>query len=209
MLLRELRLDDASTEFAAALGSDVSRRSDSLLVVGTPECEPWHFVAHLADEARASGRLDLVPTWIRWAPPKSARGHLAISVNRLAEVKRGDTILVIAPNNASEQLLDRVSDAKDKGGRVLTLHRDDRDLAGLAHEALVVPTTAPPQTFDVVQHLVANNASGPSSRRARRGKVAEESAVFVAPVTTWLERFGRSRVPPATRPITVRPFKGD
>jgi hypothetical protein len=171
-LLRELRLDDASVEFAEALGSEESARSDSLLVVGTPECEPWHFVAHLADEARASGRLDLVPTWIRWAPPRSARGHLSISVNRLAEVRRGDTILVIAPNNASEQLLDRVSDAKDQGGRVLTLHRDDRDLAGLAHEALVVPATAPPQTFDVVQHLVANTTSGRSSRRARRGRVA-------------------------------------
>jgi hypothetical protein len=171
-LLRELRLDDASTEFAAAIGSEDSQRSDSLLVVGTPECEPWHFVAHLADEARASGRLDLVPTWIRWTPPKSAKGHLSISVNRLAEIRRGDTILVIAPNNATEQLLDRVSDAKDHGGRVLTLHRDDRDLAGLAHEALIVPTTAPPQTFDLVQHLVANTASGPISRRARRGKVA-------------------------------------
>ena len=100
------------------------------------------------------------------------KGHLSISVNRLAEVRRGDTILVIAPNNASEQLLDRVSDAKDHGGRVLTLHRDDRDLAGLAHEALIVPTTAPPQTFEVVQHLVANTASGPTSRRTRRGKVA-------------------------------------
>jgi hypothetical protein len=171
-LLRELRLDDASVEFAEALGSEESARSDSLLVVGTPECEPWHFVAHLADEARASGRLDLVPTWIRWAPPRSAPGHLSISVNRLAEVRRGDTILVIAPNNASEQLLDRVSDAKDQGGRVLSLHRDDRDLAGLAHEALLVPATAPPETFDVVQHLVANTASGRSSRRARRGRVA-------------------------------------
>jgi hypothetical protein len=170
-LLRELRLDDASEEFAAVLGSVASRRSDSLLVVGTPECEPWHFVAHLAEEARASGRLDLVPTWIRWAPPRSARGHLAISVNRLAEVRRGDTVLVVAPDNASEQLLDRVSDAKDSGGRILTLHRDDRDLAGLSHESLIVPATAPPQTFDVVQHLVAN-AAATSVRHVRRGLVA-------------------------------------
>jgi hypothetical protein len=61
-----------------------------------------------------------------------------------------------------------VSDAKHAGGRILTLHREDRDLSGLAHEALVVPTTAPPQTFDVVQHVVANTASGPSPRRSRR-----------------------------------------
>ena len=38
-LLRALHLDDASAEFAAALGSG-SESGDSLLVVGTPECEP-------------------------------------------------------------------------------------------------------------------------------------------------------------------------
>jgi hypothetical protein len=171
-LLRELRLDDASREFAGALGTDASRRSDSLLVVGTPEFEPWHFVAHLADQARSAGRPDLMPTWIRWAPPPGARAHLAITLDRLAKARRGDTVLVIAPNNATEHLLERVSDARHRGGRILTLHSDDGDLTGLAHEELVVPATAPLPTFDVVQHLVANTASVPTSRRSRGGKVA-------------------------------------
>jgi hypothetical protein len=171
-LLRDLRLDEASREFAAAIGTDDSRRTESLLVVGTPEFEPWHFVAHLADEARSAGRPDLMPTWIRWTAPARARPHLSITMDRLAAARRGDTVLVIAPNNASEHLLDRVSDARDQGARVLSLHRADRDLAELAHEALIVPSAAPAQTFDVVQHVVANTASGPTSRRARRGRVA-------------------------------------
>ncbi|HEY5272040.1 MAG TPA: hypothetical protein VIJ34_02275 [Acidimicrobiales bacterium] len=171
-LLRDLRLDEASREFAAALGTDDSGRNDSLLVVGTPEFEPWHFVAHLADQARSAGRPDLMPTWIRWAAPAGARTHLSITMDRLAAVRRGDTVLVIAPNNASEHLLDRVSDARNQGARVLGLHRADRDLAGLADEALIVPTAAPPQTFEVVQHVVANTASGQTSRRIRRGRFA-------------------------------------
>jgi len=171
-LLRDLHLDDASREFAVALGSEAPRRNDSLLVVGTPEFEPWHFVAHLADEARFAGRPDLMPTWIRWAAPVGARAHLAITMDRLAAARRGDTVLVIAPNNASENLLDRVSDARHKGSRILTLHHEDHDLEGLAHEALIVPAIAPLPTFDVVQHLVASTASGPTTRRTRGGKVA-------------------------------------
>ena len=171
-LLRDLRLDESSREFACALSTDYSRRSDSLLVVGTPEFEPWHFVAHLADQARLADRPDLMPTWIRWAAPVGARAHLAVTMDRLAAARRGDTVLVIAPNNASEYLLERVSDARHAGGRILTLHREDRDLEGLAHEALAVPTIAPLQTFDVVQHVVASSAPGSSSRRLRRGRVA-------------------------------------
>jgi hypothetical protein len=167
-LLRDLHLDDASREFAVALGTEAPRRNDSLLVVGTPEFEPWHFVAHLADQARLAGRPDLMPTWIRWAAPVGARAHLSITMERLAAARRGDTVLVIAPNNATEDLLERVSDARHQGGRILTLHRQDRDLEGLAHEALDVPAMAPLPTFDVVQHLVASAASGPSTRLTRR-----------------------------------------
>jgi len=171
-LLRDLRLDEASREFGIALGTDDARRSSSLLVVGTPEFEPWHFVAHLADQARFASRPDLMPTWIRWAAPVGARAHLSITMDRLAAARRGDTVLVIAPNDATEQLLERVSDARHNGGRILTIHREDRELEGLAHEALEVPMIAPLQTFDVVQHVVATSASGPSARRVRRGRVA-------------------------------------
>ena len=166
-LLRALRLDDASVEFAAALGSG-SQSNDSLLVVGTPECEPWHFVAHLAEEAQSSGRPELVPTWVRWTPPVAARAHLAVSMDRLSAVRRGDTVLVVAPNGASERLLDRVDDVRRFGGRVMTIHREDHDLVQLSHETLVVPVMAPPPTFDVVQHVVTSVASGSAPRPRHR-----------------------------------------
>jgi hypothetical protein len=168
-LLRALHIDDASDEFAAALGSGSESR-DSLLVVGTPECEPWHFVAHLAEEAQSSGRPDLVPTWVRWTAPAAARAHLAVTMDRLSAVRRGDTVLVVAPNCASEQLLDRVDDVRRFGGRVMTIHREDHDLAQLSHETLAVPAMAPTRTFDVVQHVVTSTASGLTTgpRRRRR-----------------------------------------
>jgi hypothetical protein len=165
--LRALHLDATSAEFAAALGSGSDIR-DSLLVVGTPECEPWHFVAHLAEEAHASGRPDLVPTWVRWAPPASAVGHLAVTMDRLSSIRRGDTVLVVAPNRASEGLLDRVDDARRFGGRVMTLHREDHDLAELSHETLIVPLMAPTRTFDVVQHVVTSAATRPTVRPRHR-----------------------------------------
>jgi hypothetical protein len=166
-LLRALHLDDASAEFAAALGSGSESR-DSLLVVGTPECEPWHFVAHLAEEAQSSGRPELMPTWVRWTPPVAARAHLAVTMDRLSAVRRSDTVLVVAPNRASERLLDRVDDARRFGGRVMTLHREDDDLAQLSHETLVVPVMAPTRTFDVVLHVVTSTASGLTARPRHR-----------------------------------------
>jgi len=165
--LRALHLDDASAEFAAALGSGSESR-DSLLVVGTPECEPWHFVAHLAEGAQASGRPELVPTWVRWTPPAAARSHLAVTMDRLSTVRRGDTVLVVAPNLAGEQLLDRVDDVRRFGGRVMTLHREDGELAQLSHETLVVPVMAPTRTFDVVQHVVTSTVSGLTARPRHR-----------------------------------------
>jgi hypothetical protein len=166
-LLRALHLDDASAEFAAALGSGSDSRG-SLLVVGTPENEPWHFVAHMAEEARSSGRPDLVPTWVRWTTPVNAPTHLAVTMGRLSEIRRDDTVLVIAPDRADERLLDRVDDARRFGGRIMTLHREDHDLIGLSHETLVVPVLAPTRTFDVVQHVVTSTASGLTPRPRRR-----------------------------------------
>jgi hypothetical protein len=138
-------------------------------VVGTAEHEPWHFVAHMAEEAQSSGRPDLVPTWVRWTPPANAPAHLAVTMGRLSEVRRHDTVLVIAPGRADERLLDRVDDARRFGGRIMTLHREDHDLTQLSHETLVVPALAPVPTFDVVQHVVTTTAR--SRRFLRRQSV--------------------------------------
>ena len=110
-----------------------------LLLVGTPEEEPWHLAAHLDDEARFSGVLELSPTLVRYAPPPDAPPHLAVGLDRLQAVSRGETLFVVAPTAAPEQLLERVADAKRIGATILSIDDGDDDLADLAHDRLIVP----------------------------------------------------------------------
>ena len=42
----------------------------------TPDDEPWHLTAHLAEESQRFGLPGLSPTLIRWAPPLDAPAHL-------------------------------------------------------------------------------------------------------------------------------------
>ena len=52
---------DRTRYFARTL-RDCSRTPQGLLVVGTPDDEPWHMTAHLADEARLARLPELAPT---------------------------------------------------------------------------------------------------------------------------------------------------
>lgn len=66
-----------------------TRSPGGLLVVGTPEEEPWHLAAHLGDEARVSGLPQLAPTLVRWSPPPRAPAHLAVGLERIEAARRG------------------------------------------------------------------------------------------------------------------------
>ncbi len=158
-----------------------------LLLVGTPDEEPWHLTAHLSDESRYNDLPELMPTLVRWAPPPGAPPHLAVGLERLEAAGRGETVFVVAPDAAPEQLLERVSDARRDGAVVLTVDGGDRELAGLAHDALVVPAPGstraaalgvpgqPEISFDLVTHLVSLAAGGnlPVARRSSlRGRLA-------------------------------------
>lgn len=139
----------------------------SLLVVGTPTDEPWHLTAHLDDEARWFDLPQLVPTLVRWAPPEGAPAHLAVGLDRLEQARRGETVMVVAPDSPTDPLLERVADARRTGAVVFAIDAGDDELTGLAHESLVVPPhattelvtpvaeTAPPISFDLVTHLVS------------------------------------------------------
>ena len=196
-LLRQL-LDgtewvDRTQQFARSLRRS-TKTPGGLLLVGTPEEEPWHFAAHLDDEARYAGVPEMSPTLVRWAPPAGAPPHLAIGLERLEAAKRGESLLVVAPDVAPETLLERVDDARRIGATIFALDGGNKELEGLAHEALVVPTTGlivpdvtgvnqwtttqsssvqgldtPEMSFDAVEHLVSlaagENAENASSRR--------------------------------------------
>jgi hypothetical protein len=71
MLLAPTGWLDRAAEFARALRGS-ARTQGGLLLVGTPEHEPWHFAAHLDDESRLAGLPGLAPTLIRWNPPPGA-----------------------------------------------------------------------------------------------------------------------------------------
>jgi hypothetical protein len=64
-------------EFAQALRAS-ARTPRGLLLVGTPEEEPWHLTAHLDEESRLAALPELSPTLVRWRPPPGAPGHLEV-----------------------------------------------------------------------------------------------------------------------------------
>jgi hypothetical protein len=155
---------DRTRSFARAL-RDYARTPQGLLVVGTPADEPWHMTAHLADEARLAEIPELAPTLVRWAPPAGAPPHLRVGMDRLAAATRHETLLVVSPQTAPDELLERVGDVRRAGATILALDRGDPELGALAHEALAVPDGISPLSFDAAQHLVSAAAGEPYGPR--------------------------------------------
>jgi hypothetical protein len=178
---------ERSRDFARSLNKSGLTRG-SLLLVGTPQEEPWHLAAHLDDEARFSGRLELSPTLVRWAPPGDAPPHLRVGLDRLETVGRSETLFVVAPEVAPERLLERVADARRIGATILSIDDGDDELGDLAHDRLVVPRLVAPDDpvtglalaglgtatvdMDTVQHLVSVAAGEDSGRGVMRDRLA-------------------------------------
>ena len=152
------------------------RSPGGLLVVGTPEFEPWHLTAHLDDESRMSGIAALAPTLVRWSPPPGAPAHLAVGLARLEAAQRGETLFVVTEDRAPVPLLERLNDARKTGATILALDVGDGDpeLDALAHDALAVPASL---SFDAGQHLVSaaageRDAGAARTRRGLRDRLA-------------------------------------
>lgn len=172
-LLEDTGWVDRTREFARTLRTSTPEPG-GLLLVGTPEREPWHLAAHLDDEARWSDLPQISPVLVRWKVPAGAPAHLAVTMARLEAARRGETVFVVAPDAAPEGLLERVSDARRIGATVLAIDGGDPELEGLAHDAIVVPSRglSPPSgsgaqiSIDTVQHLVSAAAGEPTDLRA-------------------------------------------
>lgn len=193
-VLRDILSGTSWVERSRGFARSLRRSTDSgdgLLLVGTPTHEPWHLAAHLDDEARYSGLDTLAPTLVRWAPPPGAPDHLAVGLERIEQVRRGETLFVVAPDDPTEGLLERLSDARRTGATLLSIDSGDADLAGLVHDELVIPErglTAPGEpsglalalqvagfddldltsvdgSFETVQHLVSTAAADASILR--------------------------------------------
>jgi hypothetical protein len=150
-------------QFAAALG-DRHERPTELLIVGVPGFEPWHFTAHLSEQAARYRRRDLVPTLLRWHIPDGAPTHLAVPIDSLLTVSRHQTVLAIDPFGTDSELLDRIDHAHHRGARILSLHRGHPELVDLSHETLAVDRRRPEQEFEVTQHLVTELSPIPARR---------------------------------------------
>jgi hypothetical protein len=150
-------------QFAQAVGRRSEHPAD-LLIVGAPEFEPWHFTAHLAEQASRFGRPDLIPTLLRWHIPDGAPAHLAVPVDSLLTVSQHQTVLAIDPSGGDPGLLDRIDHAHHRGARILSLHRGSPELVDLSHETLSVDRRRPDQEFEVTQHLVTDLSPVPDHR---------------------------------------------
>ena len=132
-----------------------TRTRGGLLVVGTPDEEPWHLTAHLDEESRLAGIPELAPTLVRWRVPERAPSHLRVGLERLEAARRGETLFVVAPSAAPVPLLERLSDARRVGATVFALDAGDPELDALAHEAMAVQPGAGPVSFGAAQHLIS------------------------------------------------------
>jgi hypothetical protein len=155
---------DRAADLARALASG-KHAAGGLLLVGTPDDEPWHFGAHLDDEARWAGVPNLAPTWVRWNPPPNAPPHLAVGLDRLAAAGRGETLLVATPTGAIDPLLERVSDARRHGALILAVEGAPTELQSLAHEAVSVASGGG-VGYDLTTHLVSVAAGESASGRS-------------------------------------------
>lgn len=175
----------ATRRFAGTLRGSVVSHGGGLLLVGTPEYEPWHLAAHLVDEAAWSGTPELAPTLVRHDARPSDPAHLAVGLGRIEAARRGETLLVVAPGEPAP-LLERVHDARRAGVTVLALGGAEGELAGMAHEALTVPDGAE-LDLDTVQHLVSAAAGEspvpgvPRGRRRLRDRLSRLAESLTAP----------------------------
>ncbi|MER6186044.1 hypothetical protein [Streptomyces sp. NPDC001652] len=175
----------ATRKFAGVLRGSVVSHGGGLLLVGTPEYEPWHLAAHLVDEAAWSGTPELAPTLVRHEAQPSDPAHLAVGLGRLAAARRGETLLVVSPAVPDAPLLERVHDARRAGATVLALGPDDGDLGAMAHESLAVPNN-PDLDLDTVQHLVSaaageNSLPTPRTRHRFRDRLSRLTDHLTAP----------------------------
>jgi hypothetical protein len=128
----------STRRFAGALRGSVVSYGGGLLLVGTPAYEPWHLAAHLVDEATWSGTPELAPTLVRHDPRASGPGQLSVGLGRIEAARRGETLLVVAPEGVGGALLERVHDARRGGAKVLVLGvgegEGERELVSMAHD---------------------------------------------------------------------------
>jgi hypothetical protein len=168
------------------------RSPGGLLLVGTPEEEPWHLAAHLDTEAGLANLPQLAPTLVRHRVPDGAPPHLAVPLARLEQARKGEAVFVVAPDDPGVPLLERVDDARRRGAAILTLAEDEEtsgELLTLSHDALLLPENGIVPGFDAAQHLLASTAGeGDGRRGGRPGRGSGPRPGFRDRLTTLIDQ---------------------
>ncbi|MGH3463844.1 MAG: hypothetical protein ACRDP9_20455 [Kribbellaceae bacterium] len=139
-LLRDLlggtELASRTSQFAHSMRRFTTRPS-GLMLFGPEDDEPWHLTAHIDDEVTRADIAWMKPSLVRWAPAAGAPPHLSIGLDRLRDVGRGESLLVVSEHQPATALLERVHDVRRRGATVFSIDNGDTDLASLSHESLV------------------------------------------------------------------------
>lgn len=174
----------ATRRFAGVLRGSVVSHGGGLLLVGTPEYEPWHLAAHLVDEAAWSGTPELAPTLVRHDARPTDPAHLSVGLAARGG-PAGRDLAGGVPGPAGRP----ASGARE---RRPTGRRDDPllgpgegELAAMAHESLAVPEGTD-LDLDTVQHLVSaaageNAVPTPRGRRRFRDRLSRLADQLTAP----------------------------
>jgi len=171
---------ERSRAFAQGLRK-ATRSQGGLLLVGTPDEEPWHLTAHLDEESRLSGIPELMPTLVRWTVPPGAPSHLRVGLERLEAARRGETLFVVSPTTAPVPLLERVDDARRTGATIFALGLGDPELDALAHETMAIRPGVDAVSFGGAQHLISSSVGEiGAAERFGRGEFGERGEFGVA-----------------------------
>src|SRR5262249_33145528 len=164
---------EQTRSFARALRGRRPRAAGELLLVGTPDEEPWHLAAHLDQESLLSGIPGLAPTLVRWSPPPGAPAHLSVGLDRLEAARRGEALFVVSSVAAPAPLLERVHDARRIGATILALDAGDPELDEMAHEDPAVAPRLAPVSLAAARHRGSAAAGEPlPGRTGLRGRLA-------------------------------------
>ena len=158
-----------------------TRSPGGLLLVGTPDEEPWHLTAHLDEESRLCQIPELMPTLVRWQVPEGAPEHLRVGLDRLEAARRGETLFVVSPESAPVPLLERVNDARHTGATIFALDAGDPELGALAHESMSIRPGVDAVSFGGAQHLISSSVGEiGAAERLERGDLGEPGEFGVA-----------------------------
>jgi hypothetical protein len=127
-----------------------------LLVVGTPEDEPWHLTAHLADAARWRSLPSLQPTLVRWQVPSARPPTCPSGLEAVHTAARGTTVLVARRATPTTTAARAARRRPARRGDAVRAARRARAAEALAHESLPLPRVMPAlEGFETASHVVA------------------------------------------------------